>query len=321
MIDDAPENTTLRRLAGCLLIAMSCILLPSTTSAQKPSPEQIQAFEDYVKSGSELLERGEYRDAIADLERARAIIDHPRIVLTIATAYEKWGRCEQASRRYRDLLARDDSGDRIIEKARQRLDGLDTCEQRATLIVDCEPTSANVRIEGRTYACGKKLDLEVGVREVTVSAQGFATARQKVEVLAGETVRERISLRPERGVDADTSGDDIAWKRYAGFSAIGVGSALIAGGFFSDVSAVRRGQEILDAQQSADTQRVSELELQARRARTRTAILYGAGAVVAGAGVTLLLIGDDDAAESPQDKAAAFDLVLTATGADVRVRW
>ena len=307
-----PLHFGIRTLLSAL--ALLCVGLLAEPLHAQPSPEQMEAFKAHVKAGGQSLDSGDYRRAVSELEKARAIVDHPRIELSIAKAYEQWGRCEQAGRHYRRLLERDDVGQPMGAKVRRRLDDLDTCVQTGSLLVACTPSSATLRIDGEPQWCGQTLDLTVGEKTLVLEADGYVSETETVRVEPAETVRERIELeRQPQKANGPTS-----WRRYAGFGALGLSTALLAGGFFSDTSALQRSEDLLAAQRSGDVEQLAQLENEARRARTRTALLYGFGVVAAGAGVTLLVL-DQNASESASG--ASLQLRLNGIGVDAEIRW
>lgn len=313
-------NLRLGRLAGVLICTALILLFALPADAQQPTKSDIEAFESHVKRGSELLDSGDYREGIDQLEKAREIIDHPRVVFTIADAYRQWGRCEIADSRYRDLLARKDVGDDMADRIRADMDRLDSCIQKTTLIVECEPPDARVEVADQEFACGDRLNLEVGEVTVKVNAPGYRSETRSVKLTRDEVLRERISLQQvPTSNEKDSSG--VHWQTYAGFGSLGLGSALLIGGFFSDVSAVRRGQNILTAQQDGDTQRVAELEDEARRAKTRTAVFYITGAVAVSAGVVLLTLDQTPDSETAGPDGAQLQLGLRGLGLSANVRW
>lgn len=281
-----------RHMAPGVIAALVMVSLMSNAAAQDVSEEQLEDFERYVAEASQLIDEGDFREGIDRFDRAREIIDHPRLSVAVADAYLEWNRCSQARDRYRQLLDRDDLGEERRDAVETGLaEATDDCTQMADLQIECSPTETTLRIEeaadGPELDCPFDGDVQTGDIEIKAEAPDHVATVETVHVDADGPNRHNIDLMH---VDDDS---DLDWAPVATWGTIGVGSALLAGGLVSDYRTGRRIEAAAEARDDGDYERLDELESDADSARTRTAVLYGTGGLLVATGVTLQLIGVD----------------------------
>ena len=304
--------------AGISLFAAS-IIDPSPAWAQDPTPEEIERFQGHLQQGGTLLEEERYHEAIAELEEARQIIDHPRIALSIAGAYGDWGRCEQALYEYETLQSRDELSDDISERLERGLSRIQECVPMGKLTILCEPQRAVLNIDGQSSACPFEEERRVDDYQITVSLDGFQSHQETVSVSSHQETTLKIELQPEITPVEDDAPSDMDWIAMAGFGAIGLGSAVLIGGGFSDLSSRNRTGEIAAAYGQGDGARLAQLESEADSARLRTAILYGAGGIFLATGIALQFIDlSTDDSSAPQ---AGLSLSVSPTAFATTWRW
>lgn len=305
------------------LVALSIVLLSLGAAgvdvALAQSERDMARFERHLKEGAQLLEASEYARAVEEFEAAREIVDHPRIVFSIADAYEKWGRCARARRGYQGLLDRQDIREALADAARGRLDDIDECVEMTTLAVECEPASATVNVADHRFDCPGEVDLPVGDHEVRVEAAGYETHTSQASLQPEQDTHERIVLIRQ----ARTSQGSDEWMRYAAWGSLGVGAGLMIWGGIADHSAVNRADDIAVAREAGDDQRVQSLLDEADSNRTKTVVLYSAGAALVGTGLVLHWLAPDSSETSPSAKRTGSALRVRARGAGIEAlyRW
>ncbi|WP_168210334.1 PEGA domain-containing protein [Persicimonas caeni] len=307
-------------LAGVLLGAGA-----SSAFAQDVSKEELERFQAHLDKGGRLLEKKQYEDAIIELKRARRIIDHPKISLSIAGAYGKWGRCAKARKEYSALLGRKKVDEEILDKASAGIEGLDTCVDTGTLAVSCSPEHAQVSIDGgEAMACPVRTDLKVGSHKLEVSAGGFKATSETAEIEPDQTTKVSVSLSPitvkrqkDKTVEApaDVEPARPEWQTWASWGGIGLGGALLGAGLVNDAMSVGRADDIAAAQNAGNLTRARQLEADADAAYTRSVIFYSSGAVFLATGLTLQFV------DFETDAGATTSVGFTATGISTRVDW
>ena len=265
-------------------------LLPAPAAAQDVSKEKLEKFEQHVATGAEQFKAGEYQAALEEFRAARQIVDHPKLSYKIGRTLQELGRCAEAQRAYERYLSYDKLSESDRQRGKSRLEELGECRPLGELELECTPSESTVSIEERSLECPVSIDLEAGTYEVEVSAPGFASRELTVEVKPEATTRRAVKLigSGESAEQVDSGGVD--WVNVAKWSGIGVGGGLVLGGLAYDLSAISRNDEIADAREENNTERLRRLEDEARAAKTRTIVLYATGAALVAGGVTLLVL-------------------------------
>ncbi len=285
----------------------------SDAKAQDLPAEDLETFEHHLSQGGQSLDTGDYETAIEHLDQARQLIDHPRLSVSIASAYLAWERCSQAESEFQALLQRDDIDDEQRHQARSGLDeARQDCAETATLRVRCEPASTELRIDGEMVECPFEGEVEAGEVGINASADGFQTHSEVLIAKPHETVESSISLVTE---EIDEPPSD--WLSLASYGALGLGSVMLLGGAVVDYRAGSRSTEIAQAQNEGNHERVLELESDASSARKLNAFLYLGGLTFVGGGLVLQLLdfGDSESGEP------GFALGLTPRGVSTSITW
>ncbi len=311
-----PKYFSPSQIATAAIVLASVAFFTSQPAvAQDLSEEEMASFEAHLSEGGTLLDEEVFDRAIEELDQARQLIDHPRLSVSIAGAYLKWGRCAQAESEYSTLLERDDLDERQQTRSEQGLeDAKNDCVEMATLRVRCEPDDAELQIDGERHDCPFEDDVAVGNYQIEVSAEGFETHSESVAVEANSVADTEIALMVQEVDEPSTN-----WVPIASYSAVGAGALMLAGGGFLDYRAGARSTEIAEAQQEGDMARIEELEASASSARTANALLYVGGLSLVAGGVALLIL-DPGASESAND-GSTFSLGLSPTGISTTLRW
>ncbi len=287
-------------LAVCLLAIGSTA---QTAHAAKPTQEELQTFKKLVKEGSGLRDSGEHWQALDKFQKARAILDHPKLTFNIGKLHQKTGACQKAKDLYTNVLERPKLPDGVRVEVVQQLKTTDQCRPFATLDLTCAPASARARLAGKTVSCPFRNKVSPGELQVMVSAPGHKQRAFSVSLEPGQLVEKSVQLRESEdtieapvagkgggdGADGSEAGAT-PWMTYAAYGSMGVGAALLVGGIFSDYGAQSRAEEFVAANNDGDRDRAQQLKGEADSAQVRTVVLYSAGAVLVGGGVALWAI-------------------------------
>lgn len=320
------------RRRATLPLALICALFYSASAlAAQPSSEDIELFQQHLAQGGQFLEEGRYPEAIEALESAQAIIEHPRIALSIAGAYRDWGRCQRSRHEYEALSRVDGLDEETKQRLERGLGRLDDCVERAQLSVQCTPEGGEFFLDGEAQSCPFEADVEVGERELKLSAQGYQSERRIVEVLPLEGAQVSMVLQEQEEEEEEAPAKVeirepkaqkekippvVLWTRVGGYTALGLGVGALAGGVISDLSAGGRVSEMAQSYEDGDFSRIEELERMANSARLRTILLYSGGALFIATGIVLSAV---DVAPIPD--AADFVVGLSPQGLWARMRW
>ena len=331
----------LTKLLTCLAVMCATLSFGAEGAfAQDVSKEEVKRFQKHLEEGGALVEKGEYEDGIIELKRARRIIDHPKISVSIARAYYKWGRCDKAQKEYNKLVARDKLSEDIRKKVAEGLDGMDECVDTGVLAIRCSPEEAVVQIDrsDKQLTCPVETDLQVGKHRITVTADGHKSKTETTVIEVGQTTQLSVSLSPKtpavkvekpdvpEKVEPVASPEMVepAWVGWASWGSIGAGTALVGLGVYNDVLSIERTDKIAEAQQTGDFGYVEELEAEADEAYTRGIIFYSSGAVLLATGITLQVMDFETEAQPQQPYADArprASIFFTGSGVAGRLEW
>jgi hypothetical protein len=325
-----PKPPTRLSLASLILVVSVLVLGVWTPSAHaaKPSQEEMRTFKELVKEGSKLRDDGQPWKAIEKFEKARAILDHPKLTFNIGKLQEETGACDSARDAYTDVLARAKLPDDLRVEVVNQLKDADDCRSFGTLDLTCDPSGATVQIGDKSLSCPLRQKLSPGDVQLVVSAPGRAEQTVEVSLAAGQVVERSIWLDSSgvaAGDDSVTppgeSPEATPWMKYTAYGSIGVGAALLVGGLASDYSAQSRADEFVAANEGGDRARAQTLKSEADSAQVRTVVLYSAGTVLLGGGIALWAI---DAQQEGDDAASVrTEIGWSPQGATVRgvLRW
>lgn len=276
------------------------------------SPQELERFEAKVSQGQAHFENEEFEEAIDVLTEAEEIFEHPTLSVRIAHASVESGRCEAAKQRLQGL--RQSS---LPDDVEARLAGLerdvDQCVSQGTVIVDCSPSQARLRLNDGDHRCGDEIELETGSYDAEVSHDGYMAETIELTVSEREETYRSVTLRALE----DESGADFPYEE-VGLGGMATGVALMGLGLWVDSSASGRKDRIEAAARAGDFQTVDELESDAQTRRRQTIGLFGMGAVAASAGVAIYVLGTR--ADEP-DTPGSFALFAGARSVSLQLLW
>jgi hypothetical protein len=310
--------SNLRRAAGLLACILAFGLWPGAVNGAEPTDEEVRHFKALVKEGSKLREAGESREALAKLEEALDIVDHPKLAFTVGQLHQEIGACEQAKQVYTDVLARPRLPDSLRVEVVEQLKAVDACESFGTLSLTCTPAHATVQMGSEPLGCPARYEVRPGKFEVIVSAPEYVDEEVSGSIEAGELVERRVQLRQGgdgAGAEVEVDAAPTPWLKYGAYGSMGVGAALLAGGIASDYTARSRAEELVEANRDGDRDRAQALKGEGESAEVRTLVLYSAGAVFIAGGVTLWAV---EASGEGDDAAVRGEVVWGASGPTVR---
>lgn len=189
-----------------------------------------------------------------------------------------------------------------------------------TFRVTLSPENAVIRVDGRAVQLEEdgSLILDVGSRNVEVSADGYTTLRRPVEVVGGETKDLELRLQsanaePEPAApagasqasgQADFEADSGTGTSTAPWLLVGGGGALVAGGLVVGGLALGAQSDFRDAcpkdETCPDTEDNHSKQDKAENLALVSDILWISGAAVAGAGLFWLILEPKDEPDATQ---------------------
>ena len=327
----------LRKLARVLMLVVcvsTATLAVGSPAQAKPSKAEIEEFKELVATGSKHYSNERYEQALEAFRKAQEIANPPSLRYNVARTLESMGRCRDAKSEVESFLSVDDLPEAKRTKGRERLAELkEKCPAAGTLSVTCRPTDAvgTVRIEGedKKKACPAEFSLEPGSYTVVVSAPGYGTKSDTVDVAADETTEREVTLEKDSGVASSGgsgsdgkgggSGDKSTGKIVAQVGGLAVGAGLLGGGVASDLGANARLRSLRDAREANNPDEVQRLQQEAKGARTRTIALYTSGAILT-VGSAIWLTMDLTSESNPDDRVAIRPL-LSPKRIGATVRW
>ncbi len=175
----------MRAAALLLLLALS---LAGVAHAQKPLGLEL------YKQGVELVQRGEFRQAIAAFERSLAAYPHDNTLYALGEAHRRAGQLRHSFRYYSRYAERLQGAEReaFLAKLRRLRE-----EAVSRLTVATEPEGATIWLDGRlvgTTAVPLRLELRAGAHRLRAALPGYAELEQPVSAEFGEPVTLNLSL-------------------------------------------------------------------------------------------------------------------------------
>ncbi len=282
---------------------------------------RVAAFRDHVARGAKLRADKEYRQALAEFQKARALADHPKLMYVTGRLRERIGDCAGARDDFQ--AARDDArtDDALRQRIERALQANRQCVSHGTLVVHCQPAGARLRVDERAVQCGATVDLTPGSHKILASAPGYRDLQMSVNIEPGKLLETDAALTRQAPAPVADAGHAPTWLTYGAYGAMGAGAALLTAGIISDATATGRQQDLAQASAQGDLAWSRRLIREAQGAQTRTATLYISGAVLAGAGVALWAYDDEvarwlDVDVHPEVQLGAQQATIGAT-----VRW
>ena len=297
-------------IALCLLAV--AVAVPSAPSVAVAAPSRTKSgpktkAEEFGDQAHEALKASRFEDAISLFTRARDLEPGARWTVELAKAIAASGQIFRARKLLTDSAERAKPGDRhVMELARDELE-----LRIPTLRVQVSgpaPGVAIIEIDGeRQTTYGGVLQLDPGPHVVRVSAPGFTTVEERVQLIESSPHELAVTLQLETPVDTqpETPVSDsapVAWKRptaIGSFVVAGVG--VVAGTLFF----LKRNGKNADANDlfdecdprvcSADERdRIVTLDDEAKSSAILAGVSYGVAAAAAGVGVYLWMEDQKD---------------------------
>ncbi len=300
------------RFAVCLLAL--AVAAPSVPTVATAAPSRTKSgpktkAEEFGEQAQEALKASRFEDAISLFTRARDLEPGARWTVELAKAIAASGQMLRARQLLTDSAERAKPGDKLaMEAARDELE-----LRIPTLRIQVSgpaPGVATIEIDGErqertTY--GGVLQFDPGPHVVRVSAPGFTTVEERVQLIESSPHELAVTLRLETPVDTEPEAPvseiaPAAWKRptaIGSFVVAGVG--VVAGTLFF----LKRNGKNADANDlfdecdprvcSADERdQILALDDEAKGAAILAGVSYGVAAAAAGVGVYLWMEDQQD---------------------------
>src|SRR5207248_1678866 len=121
--------------------------------------------------GSNLLNSGEYAEALDRFEKAYQLVQSPKIYYNYGLAYEGLDRPAEAMRSFESFLA--EAGDAPatnVANARQHLSKL---SRKVTVVqLEGDVAGAEVSVDGRAFKSASRILVDPGMHQITVEKSG-----------------------------------------------------------------------------------------------------------------------------------------------------
>ena len=261
----ASDGRASRVLAIVLAVGL---LLGARAAAAEPTPPEREAARTLLLSGREKRKRGQLEEALADFEKAHAIMRVPTTGLDLGKAQQALGLLVEARTTFLEAARYPvkSNESRAFKRARKEAKQLadEIAPKLATLTVSA-PSGAQVKIDGAEISSSSidvPLKVNPGKHEIVASLDGDEK-RESVELVEGEvkTVDLPLVARPadpekaarrresgrakgkDRPAKTDRSGtttNPLVWiggGTAAAGVAVGTVTGLMAFGVYGDVSA------------------------------------------------------------------------------------
>ena len=328
-------------LFSCALLSVALRIRPA--GADQPSVQDNGAVAQARALFAEAVRQedaGNFSEALRMFKGVRAVKDTPAVEYRMGTCHEGMHSAHEAYMAYQRsvrLGGDDRRAAEVVNSARDRMEALSAHVARLRVLLPSEaPAGLAVRVDGSTLPSedlGVVLALEPGLHAVTVTAPARSSWQSDVVLAEGTEVSIAPALPPPRAdapgmattsTDSSKPGSDRARdeprthgtpRTTAGWIAVGVGGALLAG---SAVSLALRAMDIAalnrDCPKGACPAGADRAGLQATRSRALVegplAVTLGGGAALAlAAGAYLLLIAPPRAATGANSSIAWLPLV------------
>lgn len=173
---------------------------PTILAQAKPAWQvKKEAKNAYVK-GKALMKKGDYAAAVEQFEEADSLVPGAAPKYQIAVCYDKLGDAAKAVKAYRNFISSNPGekyADRVVA-AGKRISELERQLVGKVSIKVNPPGLAGVAVtvDGNP-AQGTELELEPGEHTVIVTAEGYETVTQTINVEAGEPLDVPVSLEPQ----------------------------------------------------------------------------------------------------------------------------
>lgn len=188
------------------LLALSVAFASFTGAVAVTSPAQAEpcaaADRECAKSafasGTAAFDRGEYAEALAAFQSARAANDHPFVSFNIALCLERLGKLLE-SRRELDKLLQNPALGGDLEK-RVSAERTQVSAQLSRVTLDAPSSGYSIEIDGAPTEGDGELELDPGEHHLRISKGEQLVYDQSVKLDAGERLRLRVTDQ-ERAID------------------------------------------------------------------------------------------------------------------------
>lgn len=281
------KRTLRRTLAGLVLVSAATM---AAATARADSEDDARAR---VKRGLQLYDEGEYRLALAELERANEILPSWKLLYNIGQIHIQLGEYARAERVLRQYL--DEGGGQIPADRRAEVE-----KDLAMLAPRVAKVTVEVNVDGadvfvNDQAAGRaplaKVPVDAGALRIVVTKPGYQSETRAVRVAGGDETVIRIELAPQKRevIVVDEGGVPtvavVGWIVTGVLAAGAVGTGIGANTAYSDFEDKRAAPIGGSAEQAS-----AELERQGNLADAlalTTDILIGS--TIAAGGISLWL--------------------------------
>jgi hypothetical protein len=311
---------SVRSFPSPTLVALALALTVSLGSgfargAEEVSAENKAAARDLATQGIRLAQDGKCDEAIPKLVRAEKLYHAPTILTWIGQCQIQLGRLVEGTETLNRVVREDidDNSPEAYLAAQGKAKGLiaEAQPKIARLTIEVEPEGIeglHVTVNERPIAAalvGAPRPSDPGTQTVSVSAPGYKTATQEIELSDGgeDTLSFTLEVDPNAeaapakgGTSAGGSeaGPQKKSTNWVGWTVVGVGGAFLAAGGVTGFLAMKKEGDLSDncpVKDNCSSEYDSDLK-SARTNATLSTIFMGVGGAAAATGVVLLLTGN-----------------------------
>lgn len=285
---------TKSRRAGLMLSIAVALAIGSASTASADAEDEARAR---VKRGLELYDEGEYRLALAELERAYEIVPSYKLLYNVGQIHIQLGEYARAQRALRRYL--DDGKDEITPERRAEVekDLAMLAARVAVVTVEVNVPDAEVYVNDRPAGRGAvaKAPVDAGSVRIVVTRPGYESQTRAMSVAGGDETVVRVELAPVKRevIVVDESGVPtvavVGWIVTGVLAAGAVGTGIGANAAYSKFEDQRASPISGSAEQAAvDLDKQGNL---ADALALTTDILIGSAIVAGGISLWLTIRG------------------------------
>jgi tetratricopeptide (TPR) repeat protein len=198
--NDMPTRTDIavqRGAADHLLANMEAGLGDPNYEPGEENDEDRARAASLIKEANASYNRGEFRSALRDYQRAYRVSADPRLVYRIGLTYENLANYKRAHEQLTRFL-RENPASEYTGRVARKLSHLKNLEKsmQAYIALSSEPTGARIFLngDGTLGSTPAKLPVGPGKHEVTLAKEGLRTSTFQIEVPPGKTVTKTYVL-------------------------------------------------------------------------------------------------------------------------------
>jgi hypothetical protein len=191
---------TMRYASLCCFVSVMAgmAVLSATTPAQAQEDPKAVARAKLVE-GSDLLKRGEYREALVRFQEAYALVPSPKILYNFGLAYIGLSRNADAIDAFEKFLAEAlDAAPELRANAERHRTTL--AQQTGSLIVETDVKDAEISVDGRargTTPAPGPIRLDPGPHQLVVEKAGLPPYTRRMTIEAGQKIIVEARLTKE----------------------------------------------------------------------------------------------------------------------------